>query len=51
MRSVQSENTLSDGSLPWLVSTEYIAVPRTPVPSRHSHASACVFSSGFALST
>ena len=35
-----------------LFSTPYIELlPRTPGPSRHSHASACVFSSGFALNT
>ena len=46
-----SENTFSDGSLPCDWSTEYIEVPRTPVPRRHSHASCPVVSSGFALKT
>ena len=49
MRSVQPANARSGRFLPWFCSTAYIALPRTPVPSRHSHASACVFSSGLAL--
>ena len=51
MRSVQSEYTFNALVGPWLVRTPYIELPRTPVPSLHSHASACVFSSGFALNT
>ncbi len=52
IRSVQSAYTFSERSLPCvLFSTEYIDVPRTPVPSRHSQASCDVFRFGIALYT
>ena len=37
--------------MPWIRSTLYIWLPRTPVPSRHSQASLWVVSSGLASNT
>src|SRR5438105_2659708 len=51
MRSVQSAYVFSERSFPCVLSTAYMELPRTPVPRRHSHASACVLRSGFAAST
>ena len=51
MRSVQSESDFSVGSLPIWPSSEYILVPRTPTPRRHSQASVWVLSSGLAAKT